>query len=473
MPMEAAASLLGLHAAEEQQAGAGREAAATNAKPAAEAASSPPGLEGIATARAHDLAVPSTAGNADATAARPTPLQQRDQISEEEEAEAVAALAAAAADSEGAEGGGGEEAEAEDDPGQDPDWQAGTKPRGRGRTRKRRPLGGRRGGEAGPLPTCAHCGTHDTPRWWKDNFPIGMLCNACGIWLKRHGYPRPVQFFVSSAGAAPAGAAPAGAAPAAPPPGVNGGAASAAPALLRAGSGLGSGDLGAAASSGQQQQPADVEFYIINGRPKRRKKGAAAAAAAAPAAHATAQSEDGGAGLGPAAGSGAAHPAAAAADPPINFEAAGDRVFVIRRKLLRAPSIGTAASGSADATPAAAAAAPGGLAPPSPAPPAEADVVAALVHVGWAPAARAAHQMYERVVAYGEASAQVAGTAPARLLCSVANATHSLDPPSRPPSVVDDFELLGDCKATATLALRPGMAVASWDALVRHFVAQL
>lgn len=34
---------------------------------------------------------------------------------------------------------------------------------------------------------CAHCGTADTPRWWKDNFPMGTLCNACGIWLKRHG----------------------------------------------------------------------------------------------------------------------------------------------------------------------------------------------------------------------------------------------------------------------------------------------
>ncbi len=34
---------------------------------------------------------------------------------------------------------------------------------------------------------CAHCGTSDTPRWWKDNFPMGTLCNACGIWLKRHG----------------------------------------------------------------------------------------------------------------------------------------------------------------------------------------------------------------------------------------------------------------------------------------------
>ena len=43
----------------------------------------------------------------------------------------------------------------------------------------------------------------------------------------------------------------------------------------------------------------------------------------------------------------------------------------------------------------------------------------------------------------------------------------------RPPSAVEDFELLGECKATATLALRPGAAVGSWDALVRGFVDAL
>lgn len=128
----------------------------------------------------------------------------------------------------------------------DPDWQA-TKPKGRGRPRKRRPAsaGGGRQVEAGSsgedpgraggarlchaakrapqkacleclsshgqvalsvktspacatspfsLPPaqgdaapvqCGHCGTGETPRWW--NLPTGTLCNACGIWLKRHG----------------------------------------------------------------------------------------------------------------------------------------------------------------------------------------------------------------------------------------------------------------------------------------------
>jgi len=38
---------------------------------------------------------------------------------------------------------------------------------------------------------------------------------------------------------------------------------------------------------------------------------------------------------------------------------------------------------------------------------------------------------------------------------------------------VDDFELLSDCKATATLQLRPGAAVPSWDSLVCAFVDSL
>lgn len=39
-------------------------------------------------------------------------------------------------------------------------------------------------GDAAPV-QCGHCGTGETPRWW--NLPTGTLCNACGIWLKRHG----------------------------------------------------------------------------------------------------------------------------------------------------------------------------------------------------------------------------------------------------------------------------------------------
>jgi hypothetical protein len=111
--------------------------------------------------------------------AAPPTIANSDALAAAHEAEAVAALAAAAdgADGEGESPGAG------DDGGRDPEWRA--RPRGRGRSRKRRP----------PPPTpppapqlsCAHCGTSDTPRWWKDNFPMGTLCNACGIWLKRHG----------------------------------------------------------------------------------------------------------------------------------------------------------------------------------------------------------------------------------------------------------------------------------------------
>lgn len=38
---------------------------------------------------------------------------------------------------------------------------------------------------------------------------------------------------------------------------------------------------------------------------------------------------------------------------------------------------------------------------------------------------------------------------------------------------VDDFELLSDCKATATLQLRPGAALPNWDSEVSAFVDSL
>ena len=113
----------------------------------------------------------------------------------------------------------------------------------------------------------------------------------------------------------------------------------------------------------------------------------------------------------------AAAAAAAAADNAINFQAAGGRVFVMRRKLLSE----------------------GGPAP-------QGQVTAALVHFGWAPGSRAAHDMFDKVVAYGNDSI-----------------------------TVEDFELLGDTKATATLTLRPNaMEIPEdWDALVRGFVDSL
>ena len=75
---------------------------------------------------------------------------------------------------------------------EDPEW--GVKPRGgsggggsgsgkgasiggRGRPRKKRAGAGGRRGEYAAL-SCVHCGTLETPRWWKDNFPCGTLCST-------------------------------------------------------------------------------------------------------------------------------------------------------------------------------------------------------------------------------------------------------------------------------------------------------
>jgi hypothetical protein len=260
--------------------------------------------------------------------------------------------------------------------------------------------------------TCTHCGTTETPRWWKDNFPMGTLCNACGIWLKRHGYPRPVQFFINH-GAAPGNPAAAHAQTA------HAAAARAHQAAMAA----------RVASVAPGSGPdADSEFYLINGRPKRRRAGphavahAAAAAAAAAGMHVDA--------------------ADATADPPINYQSAGARVFVLRRKLLRSEVATPAAdSASPSSTPASTTSA-GAAAASETAP-----VVAALVHFGWSPVARAAHEMYGRAAAYGDASPLVS---------------------------VDDFELMSECKATATLRARPGAATPeSWDSVVRDFVERL
>jgi hypothetical protein len=41
-------------------------------------------------------------------------------------------------------------------------------------------------------PTCQNCATSTTPLWRRDE--IGsVLCNACGLFLKLHGRPRPIS----------------------------------------------------------------------------------------------------------------------------------------------------------------------------------------------------------------------------------------------------------------------------------------
>lgn len=64
--------------------------------------------------------------------------------------------------------------------------------------------------------------------------------------------------------------------------------------------------------------------------------------------------------------------------------------------------------------------------------------------------------------------------------CPALSLRHCLPPlthssPCRPPlRAVDDYELLSDCKASATLCLRADQAQpASWDTLVLEFVSRL
>jgi GATA zinc finger len=292
---------------------------------------------------------------------------------------------------------------------EDPEWQHGSGNGGsgsgsirtRGRPRKRRPYGSVGGGSgagsghggsqraaaaaAAVNLSCSHCGTRETPRWWKDAFPLGTLCNACGIWLKRHGYPRPVQFFsVPSAN-----------------PGA--GAAAAAAAAVANANGQHHHVVGS------QQAPSPGEFYLINGRPKRRRA----------AMNSTFGRGDGdhleGTAMAAAMVAAAAH--SDAHDAAINYQAAGGRVFVMRRKLITNLDDGI--------------------------------VIAALVHFGWAPGARAAHEMFEKVSSYGTGSNAI---------------------------TVEDFELLGDTKATATLTLRADVgedAPEDWDLVVCDFIESL